>query len=352
MKKYLIIGLLLLAGVAMILQPLLSDNTEIPVESEIPASFTFKDNLASTWNKIIPIEIEIKEGVETLELIFNDSTFQTWKQAKGKITYQFNASFYGLGTYELVLKSTMKNGETFLDNRFVRILSDVKPSIIKPQIIASFPHNPTSFTQGLEFHDGQLFESTGQKGASIVAQVDYKSGVIKKQIGLDGNYFGEGITILNGKVYQLTWQEQKCFVYDSKTLTIEKDIAYTGEGWGICNNGKSLIMSDGTERITFRNPESFEIEKTIEIYDDKGPITKLNELEYVNGLIYANVWMTNSIVVIQPENGKVLSVVDCTELVNLGRGMGDVLNGIAHQAKSNTFFLTGKNWLKLFEVKL
>jgi glutamine cyclotransferase len=239
-----------------------------------------------------------------------------------------------------------------MDNRMVRVLSDIKPEIWIADINATLPHDPTSFTQGLEFNSGILYEGTGQKGLSNVMQVDLKTGAIKKKMGLDANYFGEGITILGNKIYQLTWQEQKCFVYDKNTLQLEKDLPYVGEGWGLCNNGESLIMSDGTERIVFRDPENFQTQKTIEVYDDKGPISKLNELEYIDGLIYANVWMTNSIVVIQPENGKVIAVIDGTELVKQGRGTGDVLNGIALNPENGKIYMTGKNWPKMFEVKI
>ena len=163
---------------------------------------------------------------------------------------------------------------------------------------------------------------------------------------------GEGITILGDKLYQLTWQEQKCFVYNKSTLQIEKDMPYIGEGWGLCNDGTSLIMSNGSERITFRNPETFEIERTIEVYTNQGAVTNLNELEYIDGLIYANVWMTNKVAIIDPLNGKVLAELDATTLVNAGKGNGDVLNGIAQDPKSKKLYMTGKNWMKLFEVKI
>ncbi|MES2798463.1 MAG: glutaminyl-peptide cyclotransferase [Bacteroidota bacterium] len=353
MKKYIIIGLLLLTVAAMVFGPMLSNsNAGSTAEDLIPAEFTFKENLATSWNKIVPIEIKINDKtIEKLELVYNDSVFQTWSKPQGKIQYQFNAGFYGLGTRTLELRSTTKDGEEFIDNRFVRVLSDVPAEVLSAKIAAEFPHKPTSFTQGLEFNDGVLFESTGQKGTSIVAHVELNSGSIKKEIGLDGNYFGEGITVLGDKVYQLTWQEQKCFFYDKKSLQLLGDFNYTGEGWGLCNDGKNLIMSDGTERLTIRDPKTFQIIKTIEVYDQKGPITKLNELEFIDGKIYANVWMTNSVIVIQPENGKVLSIIDCSALVAKGRGAGgDVLNGIAHN--KGKIYMTGKNWSKLFEVKV
>lgn len=353
MKKYIIIGLLILAAAAMVIGPMLSKNNGGgTIEEDAPALFGFKDNLATKWNEVVPLSISVNsKEIEKLELIYNDSVFNVWKNPKGTLQVNFNAGYYGLGTRNLVLLSTLKDGTTYMDNRMVRVLSDVKPEIWIAEIAATFPHEATSFTQGLEFNEGTLYEGTGQKGMSFVAQVDLNSGKINKQMGLDANYFGEGITVFGDKLYQLTWQEQKCFVYDKKTLQIEKDLAYNGEGWGLCNDGENLIMSDGTERLVFRDPENFQVMKTIEVYDDRGPVSKLNELEFIDGLIYANIWMTNTVVVIQPENGKVTAVIDGTELVKQGRGNGDVMNGIAYNPASKKIYMTGKNWPKLFEVK-
>ena len=354
MKKYIIIGVLVLAIVAMIVGPMLNSKGNGPVaEDDAPALFTFKDNLATRWNEVIPLSIQVNsKDIRKLELIYNDSVFMTWTQPKGALSYRFNAGFFGLGTRSLVLLSTLNDGTTFMDNRMVRVLSDIRPEIWIAETANEFPHEATSFTQGLEFNEGTLFEGTGQKGQSFVAQVDLNSGSIKKKMGLDATYFGEGISVLGEKLYQLTWQEQKCFVYNKNTLQLEKDLSYNGEGWGLCNNGEHLIMSDGTERLVFRDPENFQVVRTIEVYDDRGPVSKLNELEYIDGKIYANVWMTNSVVVIQPENGKVLAVIDATELVRKGRGTGDVLNGIAVNPANGKIYMTGKNWPKLFEVRI
>jgi glutaminyl-peptide cyclotransferase len=354
MKKFVIIGILVLLVLAMVLGPLLGNGGTTPdVGDENPAEFTFESNLATRWDEVIPLKIAVNsEDVVKIDLIYNDSIFQTWKDPKKNLEYAFNAGFFGLGTRPLVLLSTLKDGTTFMDNRMVRVLSDVKPDIWIAEIASSLPHQSTSFTQGLEFNSGILYEGTGQKGASFVAQVDLKSGNILKKMELGGNYFGEGISILGDKLYQITWQEQTCFIYDKKSLELIKDVRYSGEGWGLCNDGSSLIMSDGTERLTYRDPETFEIVKTIEVYDDKGPITKLNELEYIDGLIYANIWMTSSVAVIQPENGKVIAIIDGAALVKEGRNGGDVMNGIAHNSETGKIYMTGKNWTKLFEVRL
>ena len=186
----------------------------------------------------------------------------------------------------------------------------------------------------------------------MVAEVDVNSGEHVQKMGLQAGFFGEGITILNDVLYQITWKNGKCYKYDlNNNLSLLGEYVYSGEGWGLCNDGKSLIMSDGTERIVFRNPETFEIERTLEVANHQGPIGYLNELEYVDGKIYANVWTTSMIVSIDPKTGKVLEQIDATDFVNLARGNGEVLNGIAFNKVTNQFFLTGKYWDKLYEVK-
>jgi glutamine cyclotransferase len=170
--------------------------------------------------------------------------------------------------------------------------------------------------------------------------------------GLDATYFGEGITILGDKLYQLTWQNQKCFVYDKKTMQVTGDFSYQGEGWGMCNDGKSIITSDGTEYLYFRNPKNFQIDHYIQVYDNIGPRTNLNELEYIDGKIYANVYTTSTLVVIDPNTGKVLEEIDASELVTKGKNGGDVLNGIAYNRLNKKLYLTGKYWSLTFEVSL
>lgn len=355
MKKYLVFGLLILAIAAFVIIPLVnntSDNTE-QIDADLPVVFAFKENLATKGDEVVPLKITLNSSeVKVVELIYNDSVFASWNNPKGAISYSLKAGFFGVGTRTLVLRSTLKDGSSFEDERMLRVLSEIVPEKWVVDVISSYPHNMTSFTQGLEFNKGELYEGTGQRGQSIIAKVNLKTGVIDQKMGLDANYFGEGITVFKDKIYQLTWQEQKCFIYNKNTFQIEKDVPYNGEGWGLCNNGTSLIMSNGSERIVFRNPTTFEIERTIEVYNNEGPVANLNELEYVDDLIYANVWMTNYMVVIDPNNGKVLAQVDATSLVATGKGpTGDVLNGIAYNPATSKWYMTGKNWAKLFEVK-
>ena len=356
MKKYIIVGLIVLVGTALIVVPMFKErpnDIEFVPEEEAPALFVFQDDLALVVDQAVKIEVEVKsEDVEKIELRIDDVVINTWNNPKGKLSYDFKAS--AVGAKHLDLLSTLKDGSTYVDNRMMRILSDIEPELLMVEVVNRYPHNSTSYTQGLEFYKGRLFESTGLYGKSWIQGVDLESGKRdeSKKIGLDGNYFGEGITILNDIIYQLTWKEKKCFTYDlNEEILLKGEFLYEGEGWGLCNDGTSLIMSNGTERLTFRNPENFAIEKTIDVYNNLGPIHALNELEFIDGKIYANVYTTNVVVVIDPSTGKVLQEIDGTTLAVEGRGMGEVMNGIALNHQNGKIYMTGKNWTKLFEVK-
>lgn len=212
------------------------------------------------------------------------------------------------GAYKLRLEASLKDGTVVKDNRNIRLLTNKEPEKFEAKVVGSLPHNTTSYTQGLEFYKGELYEGTGQKGSSKLLKVKKEDGTFLKEHALSNEFFGEGITILNDKVYQLTWQKKTCFVYDVKDFTEIKRFSYLTEGWGLCNNGEQIIMSDGSHRIYFRNPETFEVEREIEVFTNQNPVGKLNELEYIDGKIYANIYTTNRIVVIDPATGNVEKV--------------------------------------------
>jgi glutaminyl-peptide cyclotransferase len=222
------------------------------------------------------------------------------------------------------------------------------------QIINVWPHDPDAFTQGLEFHDGKLFESTGQEGKSSLRSVDPETGRVLKKVDVPSPFFAEGITLLNGKIYQLTWQHQLGFIYDSENFQKTGQFAYQGEGWGLTNDGHSLILSDGTNRLRFLDPDSFKVTKTIAVVDGKTPINEINELEYVRGEIYANIWHSDKIVIISPQTGRVAGWIDLTGLLPPNDVHDDeaVLNGIAYDEQTARLFVTGKLWPKLFEIKI
>ena len=222
------------------------------------------------------------------------------------------------------------------------------------QIIGVWPHDTSAFTQGLIFTDGKLYESTGQEGRSSLRQVDLQTGSVAKKVDVPMPYFAEGITVLNGKIYQLTWQHQVGFIYDAQKLEKIGEFPYDGEGWGIATDGRSLIISDGSNRLRFLDPDSFRVTKTIAVLDGKMPVEDLNELEYVNGEIYANIWHDQRIATIDPQNGRVTGWIDLTGLLQPGdvRDPEAVLNGIAYDQASDRLFVTGKLWPRLFEIKI
>ena len=222
------------------------------------------------------------------------------------------------------------------------------------EIVHTFPHDTGAFTQGLIFVDGKLYEGTGQEGRSNLREVDLSTGRVVKKVDVPEPFFGEGITLLNGKIYQLTWQHQIGFIYNAQTLEKTGQFEYTGDGWGLTNDGRSLIISDGSNRLKFLDPDSFRVARTIAVTDGGTPITQLNELEYVNGEIYANIWHDQRIVTIDPQTGRVTGWIDLSGLLPPGAVQDGeaVLNGIAYDQANNRLFVTGKLWPKLFEIKL
>ena len=227
------------------------------------------------------------------------------------------------------------------------------PGLSTARVVAEFPHDPTAFTQGLVVEAGQLYESTGQYGHSSVRRVDLRSGSVAQIARLNFTYFGEGMTILDGRIYQLTWKSQTAFVYDLETFEQLETHRYRGEGWGLTDDGESLIASDGTATLTFYDPTTFAVQRTVEVRDDGAAVPLLNELEYIDGEIWANVWYDDRIVRIAPETGDVVGWIDLAQLVPRNRrGQDDVLNGIAYDADAGRIFVTGKNWPTLFEIEL
>ncbi|MCF6348111.1 MAG: glutaminyl-peptide cyclotransferase [Flavobacteriaceae bacterium] len=230
------------------------------------------------------------------------------------------------------------------------------PEIYTYEVINEFPHDKNAFTQGLEYHNGFLYESTGQRGESSLRKVELKTGKVLQKIEIDKQYFGEGMTIFNDKIYMLTWQGKKGFVFNLETFEKIKEFNYnqSKEGWGLTHNGSKLIKTDGTERIWFLNPETQVEESFIEAYTDKRKVGSLNEIEYINGKIYANKWQQNSILIINPKTGAIEGIANLKGLQTKAGQKGDdnVLNGIAYDTKNDRLFVTGKDWDKVFEIKL
>lgn len=222
------------------------------------------------------------------------------------------------------------------------------------EVLNSWPHDPKAFTQGLVFYDKHLYESTGHLGTSSLRKVELKSGKVKKKFDVPDEYFAEGITIFQNKVFQLTWQSHKCFVYDVKSFRLLNEFHHAGEGWGLTNDDKWLIMSDGTNQLRFLDPQTFLPVRTVSVFDHGQPLLDINELEYINGEIYANIWHSDRIVRIDPTSGRILSWIDLSGLrpSDVEDDPDNVLNGIAYDPHDDRLFVTGKRWTKLFEIRL
>ena len=316
------------------------------------------------FNLETPTKIQINQP---LNVSVSSSTDEN-----SKITYFLDGKEIGSGTkvsldiknYRLgkhILKANIgENDDVISKEKVIIFLADIKPKVYGYKIINTYPHDRESFTQGLEFHNNELYEGTGQRGQSVLRKVDLETGKMLQEQPLASKYFGEGITIFNNKIYQLTWQSNIGLIYDVNTFKTLKTFNYnkSKEGWGLTHNDTHLIKSDGTEKIWFLNPENGQEESYIEVYTNKRHVEELNELEYVNGEIYANIWMKNAITIINPKNGTVKAVINLNGLTDhldnktIAQSQDKVLNGIAYNPNTNKLYVTGKNWDKLFEIEI
>ena len=237
----------------------------------------------------------------------------------------------------------------------VTFLSDIKPAKYSCQVIHKYPHDPDAYTQGLVYEDGFLYEGTGQAGKSSLRKVNISTGTPIEKVNLENRFFGEGITIYKDNIYQITWKSQVGFVYNKSTLDRIREFDYPiHEGWGLTTDGSKLIMSDGSSHLYFIDPEFFTQTGQLEVFDNKGMVSQLNELEYINGQVFANVYGDTRIVIIDPATGKVTGSIECENLIpkDVPRDMDHVLNGIAYNPATGSLYLTGKYWPVLYEVKL
>lgn len=223
----------------------------------------------------------------------------------------------------------------------------------KVEVVAEYPHDVEAYTQGLFFHDGQMYESTGLHGKSTLRKVDFTTGEAVQKIGFNEKYFIEGSVVMGDNLYVLTWETRMAFIYDAETMEFKTSWKYPREGWGITTDGKKLIASDGSYTLYFMD-ENFKVERKVVVQHEERPVRWLNELEYIDGKIWANVYTSDEIVIINPKDGTVEGVVDCRGLLpdSLRTPATDVLNGIAYDPMTKKIYLTGKNWPKLYEIKL
>jgi glutamine cyclotransferase len=222
------------------------------------------------------------------------------------------------------------------------------------EIVNSYPHDPEAFLQGLVWYDNGFYEGTGLYGQSSLRRVEFPSGKVLKKIDIAKEFFGEGIAVVNNHIIQLTWQSHKGFVYDRETFTKISEFTYPTEGWGLTYDGKNLILSDGSSSLFFLDPETFQTVRKLDVTMNGTPLPRLNELEYIDGEIWSNVWQTDRIVRINPTSGQVTSFLDMTGILTRQNRTGneDVLNGIAYDAQQKRIFISGKQWPKIFEIKL
>lgn len=309
---------------------------------------SYKQNVYS--GATITFNIESKKNyVPDSVLILVDGNTQTFFKTKA---CPLSTEGFPMGEKTVTIQ-TYYDGKKEVHLRSIRILSDIVPAKLKYEIVASYNHDNQSYTQGLQFENGTFYESAGLYDESSLRYVDVKTGKVLRKKAVDSAYFAEGLTIVGDSLYQLTWREQTGFIYNKHTFEQIGAFTYPTEGWGLCYNGTYLIVSDGTEYLYFYEPKSMSLHHKIAVYDNLGAVSSLNELEFVQGFVYANIYTTDKIVKINPNNGKVAAEIDFTDLLpEQFRNDVDVLNGIAWNPQTDHFYITGKLWPRLFEVRL
>lgn len=312
-----------------------------------------KKNIVSGDSITIHISVKIKDGeLEKSDLFLDSELIKTSKESE----FDHRMKFEPTGKHQIKIVSTKTDGVEGVSFQSLEVVSDIQPEMLTYEVVRTYPHDTEHFTQGLEFYNGILYESTGENGKSGIFKIDLETGKILKSVRLENKYFGEGISIMNDKIYQLTYKSQIGFIYDLNTFARIDSFTYqTPQGWGLTNDGQFLIKTDGTEFMHFIEPSNMQVFRKIPVYDNQGPVQYLNELEYHDGYVYANIWTTNNAVKIDPKTGKIVSKIDFEGLLPVvydPQKPVDVLNGIAINDKDGRIYVTGKLWPKLFEVKL
>ena len=302
---------------------------------------------------VVSISNKKESPIDSIVYYMNTEKIVSLKNISGKTISLKNQK---LGNRSLIAR-VYSEGVEYEISKKIQVLSSITPKLYTYRILEEYPHDTNAYTQGLEFSKDTLYESTGQYKNSTLRKTDYKSGAVLSTIPLPDAYFAEGLTILNDKIYQLTWREKTGFIYDLKTLKKTGSFVYgkSLEGWGLCQNGTSIFKSDGTQKIWKLNANTLAEEDYIEIYTNSSKIKSVNELEWVEGKIYANIYLKDAIAIVNPKNGAVEGVIDLTTLKNnvtVKNPDDEVLNGIAYKGEPNILYITGKNWNKLFKIKI
>ena len=334
-----------------------SSNNNLVKKEQVAAQLEFKTKADSKGEFIVEetptIFVSQKDTVsfDSIQFYFAKAYLETTTKLPFDIKINENNKKTGRINFEA---RVFKNGTTNIQKFPIRFLSDIKPKIYSYEVVRTYPHDKKAFTQGLVFENGFFFEATGEHGKSSIRKVQVGTGDVIQSYSVSPEIFGEGITIFGDKIIQLSWKANRGFVYDKKTFQLLQEFSYPTEGWGLTNDGKYLLMSDGSNKIYFLDTESYSEVSRIEVYDDKGIVDSLNELEFIDGEIYANVYQTDKIARIDPATGKVLSYIDLNGILSFKdrERDTDVLNGIAYDFENQKLFVTGKRWPKLFEIKL
>ncbi|WP_158866128.1 glutaminyl-peptide cyclotransferase [Maribellus comscasis] len=302
----------------------------------------------------VEVKTKVKNGeIENIQLFYENQLIKESSELEFTVPgVELNA----LGNNNFKVVATKTDGVDNSRVKSIPVVSDVVPKKYSYQIINNYPHLKSSFTEGLEFYKGFLYEGTGNNGESHLMKINMPNGNVVQTYSLDEIYFGEGITILNNKIYQLTYKAQKGFVYNLSDFALIDSFQYSSrEGWGLTNDGTNLIMGNGTHTLTWLSPEDFSVIKMVQVADNKGLVNFINELEYIDGKILANVYTTNRIIEIDAETGKVIREINLDGIINMYTNPSDTLdymNGIAYDKENDRLFVTGKYWPRLFEIKL
>ena len=309
----------------------------------------------TTIGQAVDMELVLKEeaqGMDSIRILADGMRLTTIQNGPLKYTWNtvgwqpgqknIHAELYAAGS--LISRSTIS----------IVLYSDIVPVTLKCRVLKIYPHDRQAYTQGLIMDQGFLYESTGVRGKSSLRKIDLESGTLLASLNLPPDLFGEGITVFDDKIIQLTWTSGYGFIYDKNSFKFLRKVHYGTQGWGITFDGEHLIMSDGSHQLIFMETDNFREVNRISVFDHQGPVENLNELEYVHGKIYANIYTTDRIAIIDPATGKVRNYIDCTGLLdeNDQNQDTDVLNGIAYDTESERLFVTGKNWPKLFEIMI
>ncbi|CAM1357302.1 MULTISPECIES: glutaminyl-peptide cyclotransferase [Tenacibaculum] len=324
--------------------------------SETNYKFKLDTTKKTTLGKKAAIKFEQLKGeqIDSVQLYVNNKRVNT-----NETSVTINTADFGVGKHAVTALAFYPNKSKKLNNS-IEVLAKEAPAVYSYKIANIYPHDKGAYTQGLEYKNGYLYESTGRNGESTLRKVELETGKVLQKTDLDEKYFGEGMTIFNNKIYWLTWHARKGFIYDFETFKQLGSFNYTNsnQGWGLTHNGSELIKTDGSNKVWFLDANTQEEKRSVQVYTNKYPVDNLNEIELINGKIYANKWQQNSIVIINPETGVVEGVANLNGLRDIVakdqtlEPQDDVLNGIAYDAENNRLFVTGKHWGKLFEIEL